>query len=48
MANTVIQKNTNASTDKPITSKPLPRDKAFGLDPSIRFYKVEDGDMSEE
>ena len=33
---------------KDSTSKPLPRDISFGVDPDIRFYDIEDGDKTEK
>ena len=36
-----------ASAVKPL-GKPPPGDKTFGIDPSIRFYTIEDGDETEK
>ena len=41
------RKAVNYSTDKP-NSKPPPGDKSLGIDPDIRFYKTEDGYLTEE
>ena len=47
MSNTTSQKNTKASTFKPIVGKPPPGDKTLGVDPDIRLYKVEVSDKTE-
>ena len=48
MENTTIQKNSKASTDKPIASNPMHGYKTFGIYPEFRFYEVLDSDKSEE
>ena len=48
MENTIGKKiSVKASADKP-SVKPLPGDKTLGLEPEIRFYKLEDGDDTAE
>ena len=47
MAKTISKKiSANASAAKPLV-KPLPGDKNLGLDASILFYTIEDGDETE-
>ena len=46
MEKTNNQKKTNNSTVNYIAGKPLPRYKAFGIDPATRFCKVEDGNKT--
>ena len=48
MENTTSKKRTKASTAKPISGKPFPMDKTFGIEPLIHFHKVEYHDNPEE
>ena len=48
MANTISQKKTKDSKNKPISVKLPPRDKIFGIESEIFFCKVEDGNKTEE
>ena len=43
-----FNKKVRISKPKPSTGKTLPGDKNTGLDPEIRFYKIEDDDDTEE
>ena len=48
MAKTISKKiSVKASAAKPL-DKPLPGDKTLGLEPAVRFYKVEEGDENSE
>ena len=44
---TISTETGKSSTANPI-GNPTPRDKTIGLDPDKRFYKIEDGDDTEE
>ena len=47
MTKTISKKSSvEDSAAKPL-GKPLPGDKTLGIDPSIRFYSIEDGDDTE-
>ena len=47
MAKTISKKiSVKVSADKP-SGNTLPRDKIFEIDPDIRFYSIEDGDVTE-
>ena len=48
MARSISKINSaKASTVKPLVKLP-PGDKSLGLEPSIRFYEIEDSDHTEE
>ena len=48
MENTTGQKNSKASTDKPIASNTMHGYKNFGIYPYLQFYEVVDSDKVEE
>ena len=48
MAKTISSKSSvKASAAKPLGNPP-PGDKTLGIEPATRFYKIEDGDKTEE
>ena len=47
MTRIIVLKTVKASTSKP-NRNPPPGDLTFSIDPDILFYKIEDGDNTEE
>ena len=48
MAKTTSNKSSVKASESKTSVKPLPGDKTLGLEPEIRFYKLEDGDDTAE